>query len=590
MTAPAQPVFRFRILLALTLVSLCCWFSLHAQDLPECSLSKTNKSCQLVIDRSNPVAPSTVQMYSDQQLTVVVKNPLPFERYFLDFTTGQAALTPDVTSTIVQTIIPELNHLSIFTSRAAHAVPTKGCDDSHLAQLTGWPKSGGMSAAMPVFDDCFAALAKEAIQTYRELEPLVAPDSLTENPPVKEPNYYQNGRCKILADINGYVSSEAIVSTKITYIPKDTGIAYRAADQDLLTQLAGFQKLTDAIAADLLGYRQRLADLGASGFDEGSYGGIDITGTCSWSSQATYIVGSQALYNDVNYISKTANHGNAAPDQNTTDWQQMSGSSDAIFEGTYNPTSKSYTPGNQVAYLGTNWLCVSDECNGHAPSDTDSRWIQIPGAPNIRITSRRDAQHIYQNMVTRSITYSLDALNLVSYSQEAVPSATNKKALATVAINFADQPNRQWLPGWPPSALRLEASAGVFFSWMPNRTFTVTPSGTVQDSKTRPTPVPFAAANYRLTNDFGGRWKQNIYLTGAVGINPNNTTTDFGVGVSYAWRAFMISPLCHIGHDVKISPTWSPTSGSTTAPTTTPQWGKEIALGISVRVPSLTGR
>src|ERR1700721_456680 len=63
---------------------------------PECSLSKTNESCTLTIDRSNPVAPSTVQMYSDQQLTVIINNPLPFERYFLDFTSGQATVAPDV--------------------------------------------------------------------------------------------------------------------------------------------------------------------------------------------------------------------------------------------------------------------------------------------------------------------------------------------------------------------------------------------------------------------------------------------------------------------------------------------------------------
>ena len=65
-------------------------------------------------------------------------------------------------------------------------------------------------------------------------------------------------------------------------------------------------------------------------------------------------------------------------------------------------------------------------------------------------------------MVTRTITYSLDALNLVSNSQQAVPNAANKKALATVAINFADRPNKSFL-GVPFTALRFEASAGVYF-------------------------------------------------------------------------------------------------------------------------------
>jgi len=59
---------------------------------PECSLAKTNENCKLIIDRGNPVAPPAVQMYSDQTLTVIVKNPLFFERYFLDYQTGQATL------------------------------------------------------------------------------------------------------------------------------------------------------------------------------------------------------------------------------------------------------------------------------------------------------------------------------------------------------------------------------------------------------------------------------------------------------------------------------------------------------------------
>lgn len=589
MTRPAPSFSPHRILGTIALICLCCSFPVHAQNLPECSLSKTNKSCQLAIDRSNPVAPSTVQMYSDQQLTVVIKNPLPFERYFLDFTTGQAAVTPDVTSTIVQTLIPDLNHLAVTTSRPANAIPTRGCDDARLTQLTGWPTLNGMAAAMPVFNDCFAVLATEAIQTYRELEPLVAPDSLTENPAAKEPNYYQNSRCKILADINSYVGSEAIVSTKITYIPKDPKITYSAADQDLLAQLAGFQKLTDAIAADLLGYRQRIGDLGAKGFNRGPYTGTDVAGTCSWSATANYDVGSQAVYNNQYYISKTASNGNAAPDQNTSDWQQIAVGSDAVFEGPYDPTFKSYKSGNQVAYQGRDWICVSAECSGHAPFGKDSRWIQNPGAPGVVITSRQDAQKIYENMVTRTITYSLDTLNLVSYSQEAVPNATNKKALATVAISFADVPNSTWFPGWPPSALRFEASVGVFFSALPIRTFTLSSTGSVQDSKTRPTTIPFAAANYRLTDDLGSRWKSNFYLTGAAGINPNNLTAEFGTGLSYAWRGFMVSALCHFGHDVRPTEA-SLTSGNTTALPTTSHWTEAVAIGISVRVPSLTGR
>jgi hypothetical protein len=32
-------------------------------QLQECSLAKTNKSCALLFERANPVAPSTIQMF-----------------------------------------------------------------------------------------------------------------------------------------------------------------------------------------------------------------------------------------------------------------------------------------------------------------------------------------------------------------------------------------------------------------------------------------------------------------------------------------------------------------------------------------------
>src|SRR5579864_4149702 len=82
--------------------------------LPECSLAKTNKSCRVTVDRSKPVAPPTVQMYSGQGVTVVVENPKPFERYFLDYASGQANLKPDVASSIVQGLLPSVKNLGEF--------------------------------------------------------------------------------------------------------------------------------------------------------------------------------------------------------------------------------------------------------------------------------------------------------------------------------------------------------------------------------------------------------------------------------------------------------------------------------------------
>lgn len=219
----------------------------------------------------------------------------------------------------------------------------------------------------------------------------------------------------------------------------------------------------------------------------------------------------------------------------------------------------------------------------------------------IWMQSRQDSDQVYQKMVTRMITYSLNTLNLVANPQEAVPDASKKKLLTAVTINFAD--NAAHFAGSGHSALRWEASGGVFFSTLPVRSFSVTPvftNGVITDKKIaqnvlHPTVVPFAAGNYRLTNDLPWtRWKSNLYWTGAIGVNPNTVTADFATGLSLSWRALMVSALAHFGHDVTL--TQGLTVGQSmgagfngSLPTQT-HWTTAFGIGLSVRVPSLTGR
>src|ERR1039457_5961815 len=47
------------------------------------------------------LAPPTIQMYPGQKLTVLIRRPHYFERYFLDYQSGQLTLAPDVTSSLV---------------------------------------------------------------------------------------------------------------------------------------------------------------------------------------------------------------------------------------------------------------------------------------------------------------------------------------------------------------------------------------------------------------------------------------------------------------------------------------------------------
>jgi hypothetical protein len=431
-----------------------------------------------------------------------VKNPLPFERYFLDFTTGQAAVAPDVTSAIVQGLIPSLSKFQGAFGAEAITAGTKPttCTVPEVSDPATVPTVvGTVEGYVPKFRDCLADLARTAIPIYQHLEPYVAPDSLVPTTPQSKESLDQ-----IKIDIQGFLKSEADVSDKITAIAGLTFVKNGdAPDAPALTKLANLQKSADAIAADLLSYYQRIGDLSAAG-------------------------------------------------------------------------------GSSMGFQNCDGLIDLTDAEKTAEKNTD-RELQC-----VVVQSRQDDQHIYQNMTTRTVTYSLDVLNLVANSQEAIPLATNKKALATIAINFADQPNKKFI-GKPYTALRWEASAGVFFSRLPNRTFTLTSATppAVQDSKTWPTAIPFAAGNYRLTDDLGSRWKENFYLTGAIGINPNNTTAEFGIGPSYSWRLLMISALAHIGHDTS----WiSMTPGSNGDLPTSSHWTVKGAIGISVRVPSLTGR
>jgi hypothetical protein len=460
---------------------------------PECSLSKTNENCKLVIDRGNAVAAPAVQMYSDQTLTIVVKNPWFFERYFLDYQTGQATLSPDVASSIVQGFLPALAKAQ-FHAAARLADP---CG----AALAATPVAKSMAQIVAPFQDCLSLLAGQATDIYRRLEPFVAPDSLT---PV---SVKLERPADIEASISAFEKSEIALSAKITSISNDPNLKNSVPDGPAILQLTNLQKLADAVANDLLGYSQRLAELPAAA-------GLVKNG----------------FQDCANVIDVT--------DKEKKDQIQ----------------------------------CVA-------------------------ITSRQDSDRLYQRMVTRTITYSLNTLNLVSNFQEAAPDPTKKKLLATVAINFADSPKQS-----VRSAFRWEASAGAFFSSLPVRSFSAAPvftknvitDKTISQNVLHPTVVPFAAGNYRLTNDLPGRWKSNLYWTGAVGINPNTVTADFATGLSLSWRALMLSGLCHFGHDLRL--TQGLTVGESlgagfngSIPTQT-YWTESFAIGLSIRVPSLAGR
>lgn len=481
--------------------------SAAAQQLAECSLAKTNKSCAIVIDRGNPIAPPTIQMYSGESVTVVVRDPKYFERYFLDYQSGTATLKPDVASSIVQGLLPSLQKAGEIKAFALNlGTPTNPVDVCANIASGPTPTPGQVDDMVQVATVCVGQLAEKALDIYQKLEPLVAPDSLIPTGTAR-----LNKPCQLNDCITSFLQSEIAFSAKVTIFTKDATLntatnGTYATDMRGLAQLTAMQKSTDAIYSDLQGYSQRLADL--------------------------------------------------------------PGQADLAKWGFQNCTS--------LVKMAT----------------------AVPPPQCLAIKSRADTSGIYHDMVTRSVTYALNTFNLVSNSQEAAPDPSKKKSLATIVVNFAERPSD---PLW--SALRWEASAGVFFSSLPIRSFSAAPvftNGVITDKKVSqnllyPTVVPFAAGNLRLTNDLRwSRWKSNLYWTGAAGVNPNTVSADFATGLSLSWRALMVSALCHFGHDVRL--TQGLTVGQSLGPgfggslSTETYWTKSFALGLSVRVPSLTGR
>jgi hypothetical protein len=479
------------------------------KDLPECSVARVNGTCKFSINRNSPMVPSTpIQMYSGRRLVAIVRNVKPFERYFLDPVSGQFTQIADTSAAIIQGMIPALGKLNLDKQVMGYkAQILHGFDQNKQPPPTTKQLCNAVQPSNPVkkgdaSDEfllgtklCLAALSVDAKKIYGELEPYTSPDAIVANPP----NTVMLLKT-IDSEMEQFIDTESGLTSRITAVSGSTDIKNDPDEQQTLVELSLLQKPADAIAADLVGYRTRIADL------------------------ATYSNGSDSC--------------------------------DAFSK-----------------YLTAREHCVA-------------------------VTSNTDDDAPYGSMVARTATYTVDTYNLVSYSQEAAPDASKKKTLGgNIAINFADGP---FIVASP--ALRWEASAGVFFSSLPIRSFSVAPKfdgtnvtdNTVIQTILRPTVVPYAAGNYRLTNDLHwSKWKSNVYLTGAVGVNPNTVSADFAAGLSLSWRSLMLSPLWHYGHDTRlVGFTVGESLGAafkSTLPTET-FWTSSFAIGIGIRIPPIIGR
>ena len=474
-----------------TVKVFCVLFLARTASADECSIAKTNKSCTLTIDRTSPLTPPIIQMYSGQTLTVAVKNPYYFERYFMDYSSGQIALAPDVVSSIVGGLLPSLNNFNQFHALllkqhpGVAAPPQADCSVESISKTIPSQVSDITANIDSIYTSCLNQFADSARKIYLKLEPAAVPDAHPQGSNLAIPD--QAALNSIALDISKLYDQEVQLSNAIGNAANlDKINSGLSSDQvNIVRSWVAASTLADAVAKDLYSFSSRINDLSVN----------PIIGRVS---------------------------------------------------------------------------CGSSMCVNLSPI----------GDPPVNVAK----------MVTRQVTYAIDALNLVQNSQIGIPDSSKKQTIASITVFYGDS--------------RWEWSAGTLFSTLADRSFSIAPilaNGTVanlqvSESILHPTVVPFAAANYRLSDDLvRPRWRSAVYWTFAVGINPNTVSTDFAMGPSISYRGLMFSALWHVGHDVRLTQGLYKNqildAGYSGGATTQDYWRLDrVALGISIRVPSLTGR
>jgi hypothetical protein len=86
-------------------------------DKTVCSYTGLNGNCTITIDRMNPITPPTVYAKPDAKIKVVVINPSPYEKLYLDWKSTTAAVPPDSFATVFSALTGTLGK---FTAVETH--------------------------------------------------------------------------------------------------------------------------------------------------------------------------------------------------------------------------------------------------------------------------------------------------------------------------------------------------------------------------------------------------------------------------------------------------------------------------------------
>jgi hypothetical protein len=536
------PVF-VRVLL-IALVASCADGSL-AQ---ECSNENVNGDCTVTVDRSYPVTLPTIQVRPGKRIRVVVVHPLPFESLTLDFQSALGVAGTDQTAGFVTAALPNLKALSLQTRMYGNKEGINTFDGGgELPSITKYKN------ALAQLTDQMRIYVENATETYAQLNEVlgtISPNVLPAGPRLPGSTVLTSTPRPWIRDQYPLWRSWMIceIANQECPNPAPPIRGLLAAGASLVNALGPCPKPPDKpsdliIACQIAGIQTEI-------------------GKMTPSEQAKFSAFLQALANDS---------------------AVLSADSAAII-------AVNKDLGNYWANIDRSSVITPPDPLGYIPDPFDKQ-------------SQKNLQ--LQQLLGRQVLFAVNAVNEIGVFVASVPGTSAKKSIVTITVLYADP--------------IFEVSAGAFFSTLPNRSFSnqtivtqisgvpTTGNVVIAQTITRPTIVPFVAANWRLGHDFTwpdhrrGAW----YFSTAIGLNPNNTTAEFGAGISLSWRSVMFSPLFHLGHDVhltqgeQVGEVWCnqsaangsipKCSGSPPSPSTTKYWTRAFGFGISVRVPSVFG-
>jgi hypothetical protein len=557
----------------LTMILLCPHWC-RAQENPPtyCSTQKVNGDCVINVDRNYPVTLPTIQMRSGKKVLINVVNPLPFEALTLDPQSLQAISGTDQIASFFSSVFSSLKGVSAgaqYSAQMSMELSPKESDNDVVQQIMQDLKA--MQELIGAPQARIDAFTQDAIVIYAQLQEALSPIPRPRGAdgkivrPAGVPSFtpdpwanYSNWQPVMLCEF-----SAAKCPANDRDYPKD---APQPRIQDMISA-AGFLQVQMTLPPP--------APPGAT-----NYPIFDIASFNQKTAEVSKLIAGLPPEEQGQFIAKLG----ALQSQKAVLLASI-----PAYAAAVSAISKDFQT-YFVNILQTN-------------AKFDRSTVTVLG--EIRDPRRQSPQNsISTKLLGQQVTFVVNAVNEISSPGTSIPTATQKNAIVTITILYADP--------------KFEVSTGVLFSTLSNRTFanqtTVTQNlggvptlGNVVIAGTtiRPIVLPFVGANWRLGHDF--LWPDSrrgaIYFSGGVGFNAYNTTAEYVVGPSFSWRSIMLSALLHGGHESHLtqgefvgqiwcnSSTASGTvplcSGAPPSPSTAYHWAPAFAIGLSVRIPSM---